>query len=193
MPEKTFRVFCVFRGQYTFHLEQFSRIEFFQRRKGEQTVLPDQFIIEPDFAAAVFGTLDINHVPMHGRLVAVAAFFVSLARGEVERTGNLLVEKDIAHRFENVRVETDGKFTHIPRTGVGIENLIKPLRVVARGFDNPPLLENEPDVVERSAEVNARRVILNHAFNAVLHRARKHLAVRDIAQAAARDRANPLD
>ena len=73
--------------------------------------------VEPDFAAAVFRTLDADHVPVHGGLVAVAGGLVGLAGREVERAGDLLVEQDVAHRIHDVRIETDGEFADVARAG----------------------------------------------------------------------------
>jgi hypothetical protein len=57
-----------------------------------------------------------------------------------------------------VRVEADGELADVARAGVGIEDFIGALRVVARGLDDLALLEGQLDVVERGAEVNRRRV-----------------------------------
>src|SRR3954463_4609607 len=85
--------------------EEVFGVEPVQGLRDEEAVLADQLVVEPDFAAAVIGTLDADHVPMDLRFVAVADPLVGLARREVEGARDLLIEKNIAHRLEDVRVE----------------------------------------------------------------------------------------
>ena len=54
-------------------LAQVLRIKRLKIFRQKHAVLADQFTIEPDFAAAPFGTLDEDHVPVNGRAVAVVA------------------------------------------------------------------------------------------------------------------------
>ena len=61
---------------------------------------------------------------MDRRTVAVVAFFVSLAGSEVEGAGDFFVEENIAHRLLNIRIEAEGKFAHVARARIGVENLI---------------------------------------------------------------------
>src|SRR5688572_12233460 len=155
-------------------LQKLVGIQLFQRRRREQAVLANQFVVEPDFAAAPLLALDADHVPVHDRLVAVAGTLVSLAGREMEGSGDLLVEEDVAHRVRDVRIKANGEFPDVARACVGIENLVQALRIVGGGLDDSALLENEPDVVERRAEIDGRRVVLDDAFDAVLHGAREH-------------------
>src|SRR5688572_24583581 len=106
--------------------QQVLRIQFVERFRDELAVLPDQFAIEPNLAAAVFRPLDAHHVPMHLGLVAIAHPFVRLARREVKRPRYLLVEEDVTHGLEDVRIEPDGEFADVTRAAVAIENLVQP-------------------------------------------------------------------
>jgi hypothetical protein len=64
-----------------------------------------------------------------------------------------------------VRIETQRELTDVARTLVAIENLVQALRVRRRGLDNLPSLEDEPDVVERRAEINRGGIVLDYAFH----------------------------
>src|SRR5688572_12131113 len=102
--------------------QQIIGVQLVQRFRDKQPVLANEFSVEADFAATVFRTLDADHVPMHLRLVAVAHSLVSLARSEVEGSRDFFVEEDIAHRLENVRVESKREFADVARAGIAIEN-----------------------------------------------------------------------
>src|SRR5450756_1038869 len=84
----------------------------------EEAVFADEFAVEPDFAAAPFFALDEHHVPVDGALVAIAAILVRLARREVQRAGDLLIEEDVAHGALNVRIEAEGKFPDVAGAGI---------------------------------------------------------------------------
>src|ERR1043166_9071686 len=101
------------------------RIERFEILRQETAVLPDEFTVEPDLAAAPFRALDEHHVPMHGGTVAVVAFLVRLAGSEVQRAGDLLIEKDIAHRTLDIGIEPEGELTDVARAGIGIQDLVQ--------------------------------------------------------------------
>jgi DNA-binding transcriptional LysR family regulator len=174
-------------------LLQIRRIQRLQILRHEQSVFADQFAVEPHFAAAPFGPLDQHHVPMHRRAVAVVAFLVGLARREVQRTGDFLVEQNVAHRIQNIGIEPERKFAHVTRAGVGVQNFIQPLRVVRRRVDDFAVLEFQPDVFKFRSRINRRRVELNHAVHGIFHRAGKHLAVGNVAVALAHFRADALD
>ena len=115
---------------------RFSRVQRLQIPRQKNAVLANQFAVEPHLAAAPFLALDQHHVPMHRRAVAVVAFLIGLARREMKRPGDFFIEQNIAHRTQNVRIETERKFADVTRPGVGVQNLIQPLRVVRRRLDD---------------------------------------------------------
>jgi hypothetical protein len=175
--------------QHHFRFAGFSGFKSF----GRKSVLADQFAVEPHLAAAPFLALDQHHVPVDRALVAVAAILVSLARREVQRAGDFLVEQDVAHRIQNVRIEAERKFADVTRAGVRVQNLIQPLRVVRRGLDDFAVLEFQPDVFKLRARIKRRRVELDDAVHGIFHRAGKHFAVGNVAVALAHLRADALD
>jgi hypothetical protein len=77
------------------------------------SILPHQLAIEIDFATAVFRPLNTDQVPVNLTPVAVIRPFVGLARSEMKRARNLLVEKNVTHRFLDVWIETEREFADI--------------------------------------------------------------------------------
>ena len=61
-------------------LFQILRIQALKLVDDEQTILANQYIIKPNFAAAVFRTLNHNQIPVNRRLVAVERVLVGHAR-----------------------------------------------------------------------------------------------------------------
>ena len=82
-----------------------ARIQGFEVFRHELPVSTDQLAVEPHLAPAVLRALDQYHVPVHSGAVSVVALLVRLARRKVQRTGDFLVEQNIAHRLLDVRVE----------------------------------------------------------------------------------------
>ena len=83
-----------------------------------------------DFTSSIIGTLDANKVPVNLRSVPVVGLFVCLPRGEMKGACDFLVKQDVAHRFEDVRVESQGEFADKSSPGVGIQNLLELASVV---------------------------------------------------------------
>ena len=168
-------------------------IQGFQIFWHELAVLADQHVIEPNFAPAVLGPLDQHHVPVYRRAVSVVALLVRLARCEVQRASNFLVEQYIAHRLSDVRVKAQRKFTDVARTRIGVQNLIEPLGIACRGIDDFTVFKLEPDILEPCSGVESGSVVLQHAVHRLFHRAGEYLAVRDVPITGAPYRAKPSD
>src|SRR4051794_22588266 len=77
---------------WTSSLAQPIGIELGQFAWHEQPILADELSVEADFAAAVVGALDADHVPVNLALVAIVGFLVGLSGGEVEAAGDFFVE-----------------------------------------------------------------------------------------------------
>lgn len=115
--------------------EEVGRVEFVELGVDEETIFADELAIEVDFAAAVFGALDGDEVPVDlGAVAVVGLVGVGLARGEVEATRDFLVEEDIAHGLEDVWVEADGKFPDGAGSRVGIEDFGEFLLIARAGL-----------------------------------------------------------
>src|SRR4051812_8409346 len=104
---------------------------------------------------------------MDGRTVAIVAIFVSLAGGEVQRAGDLFVKKNVAHRIEDVGVESKGKLAGVACTWIGVQDFVEAFGIVRSGFDDFSGVEDEANVLELSAGVESRGVELNVAFDGV--------------------------
>src|SRR6266850_6208663 len=156
-------------------------------------VSPNQLPVKVDFAAAVIRPLNADHVPMHLASVPVIGFIVSLAGGEMKRAGDFLVEQNVTHRLQDVRVECEREFTDVTSPRVGIENLIQLFRLVALCIDNLAIAKFEANSVETNALINCRRVKSDVALNGILDRRGEDFAVRDIAIASTDHRGNSLD
>ena len=160
----------------------------------ELAVLADQFAIEVNFAATVIGPLNADHVPVNLTAVSIICrAFVSLTWSEMERTGDLFIEENVAHRMHDLAIETDGEFTNVAGTRIGIENAIDGCRVVGGGIDDLALAELELDVVERDALIDRWRVVGNDAFHGILDRSGETFAIGNVVLAAAIDGFEPLE
>ena len=116
-------------------------------------------------------------------LAAVAVVghaLVGLAGGEVEGTGDLFIEKDVAHGMQDLAIETDGEFTDVARPLVGIENPVQRLGVIGCGFHDPALTELQLDVVEGDPLIDCRRVVGNDSLDGIFHWRAEALTVRDV-------------
>jgi len=109
-------------------------------------------------AAAVVFALDVDEVPVDLRAVAILGLLVALAGGEVEGAVDLFVEKDVAHRLEDVRIEGDGELADVARAGIAIEDGVELLGVVGGAVDDFAVFEFEPHVVEGDALIDGGRV-----------------------------------
>src|SRR5581483_4817860 len=114
----------------------------------------DKCSVKPYLAAAPFGALDQHHVPMHGRTVPVVANLVGQPRREVQRTGDLLIEQNVAHRIENVRIETKRELADVTRARIGIEDFIQLFRIAGSRFDDFASLELQMDILELGSRIN---------------------------------------
>jgi len=56
----------------------------------------------------------------------------------MKRTRNFFVKQNIAHRMQNVRIKAEREFADVTGAGVGIENIVQLLGLIARRFDNFP-------------------------------------------------------
>lgn len=144
------------------------------------SILPNRLSVKVNFAAAVIGTLNIDEVPVHGTAVAVVGDFVGLPGGEMETAGDFFVEKDVTHRFLDLRIEADCELADVARSFVGIQDLVDCLGVVRSGFDDLAVLEFELYVVERNTLVNGRGIVGDHAFYRVFDGRRETFTVGDI-------------
>ena len=81
-------------------------VEGFEFGQNESAVLLYEHVVEPDFAATVFLCQNQDEVPVDGGCVAVPSVLIGVTRREVDGTGNLLGEEDVAHRLCHLVVET---------------------------------------------------------------------------------------
>src|SRR3954471_14132765 len=95
--------------------------------------------------------------------------------------------------MEDEWIESKGELADVARAGIGIENLVQLLSVVAGGFDDLPILELEPNAVEPGSLVNAGRIEEHVTLDRVLDWATENLAVWNVAVAAADNRADIFD
>src|SRR5437667_3438522 len=111
----------------------------------------------------------------------------------MKRTGNLFVEKNISHRLENVRIESERKLADVASSGVGIEDLVEFLGLVACRLDNFALAEIEANPVKGDALVNCWRVKCDMAFHRIFHWRCEHFTIRNIPVPSANDCWNSFD
>src|ERR1700756_2143169 len=121
---------------------QIFRVEPGQPFAHEQAIFTDELIIKIDFAAAVFGALNRNEVPVDLTSVAVVGFLVRLARRKMKGTGDLLVKKNVSHRLQNVGVEPERELTDVAGSLIRIKDLVDPFGVVARRFNHFPVFKS---------------------------------------------------
>src|SRR5258708_39194382 len=108
----------------------------------EQAIFTDELIIKIDFAAAVFGTLNRNEVPVDLTSVAVVGFLVRLAWRKMKGTGDLLVKKNVPHRLQNVRVEPERELTDVAAPLFLIKDSVYPLGFVANCLNHFPIFKS---------------------------------------------------
>ena len=145
-----------------------SPVELGQVLRQEDAVLADDFSIEADLAAAPVLALDVDHVPVDLRTVAIVRILIGLAGREVERAGDFLIEEDVAHRLEDQRMHAEGELTDVARTLVAIEDLVDLFGFVARfGLDDFSFGKLQPDAVERDSLIDRRGVVGDHAFDGI--------------------------
>src|SRR5260370_40968920 len=103
------------------------------------------------------------------------------------------MEKDVSHRLENVRIESERELADVARSGVGIEDLVELFGLIAGGLNDFALPKIETNPVEGNALINCRRVERDMAFDRAFYRRCKHFAVWNIPVAAANHRWNSFD
>ena len=170
-------------------------IQWQQRLRQKEPVLPHEFPIKPNFAAAAGTRLNQHDVPMDFAAIGVVRRLIGIARSQVHRAADLLVEQRIEHRLLHFVVEPQRPLADVPRSVVGIENLVEPFVLpvgAGRAFD-PTILELEPDAIEDDALIERLRVVGDDAVDAVSDGSRKALAIRDIPQPVARHDRDALD
>src|SRR5262245_47314457 len=112
--------------------------------------------------------------------VAVVGNFVGLAGSKMEGTGDLFVEKNVAHRILNEGIKADGEFADVTSASVCIENFVQAFCVVGCGVDHFAVVELEPDIVETGSGVERRRIEMNDTIDRSFYRAGEDLAVGNI-------------
>ena len=83
--------------------------------------------------------------------------------------------------MQHVRVDSDGKFTEVPRARIRIQNSIDSFLIVASGPDNLAVLDFKSDIFKGKALFLRRRIVCNHTVHGILHRCGIHLAIRNVA------------
>ena len=115
-------------------------------------------------------------------LVAIACVVVAVTRREVETAGDLFVEQNVLHRFEDVRVETNRELAYVSSTFVGVEDFLEFLVVgaVCGRFDDPAFFESQSNALKAHSVVDGRRVVMNDTFYRIPHRRGEDFAVRNV-------------
>src|SRR5437762_537020 len=111
----------------------------------------------------------------------------------MKRTGNFFVEQNIAHRMQDVRIKAEREFADVTGAGVGIENIVQLLGLIARRFNNFSVFEFQPDMIKARALINCWRVKGDKAVDRVAHRCGKNFPIRNIPIATANDGWNFLN
>src|SRR5688500_4254664 len=131
-------------ARFTELFQQAIGIEGLKSFRDEQAVFADQFPVEVNLSAAVLRTLDAYHVPVYLGAVPILGLLVALAGCEMEGTGDLFIEQDVAHRVQDVRIEANRKLTDIARAGVACEDVVQLLLITAaRGVHDLAVLKLE--------------------------------------------------
>ena len=105
----------------------------------------------------------------------------------MEGAGDLLIEEDIHHRLEHLRVEADGELSDVARALVAVEDRVDLLGMVGGGLDDLTLAELEDNIVKDSSLVEARGVDAEGPLDGVLHRGGENLSVGNVVLPGAAD------
>ena len=135
-------------GIQTFGIE---RLEFLW---DEEAILPDEFLVEIDFAAPVVRPLDTDEIPVDLAAVAIIGPFVGLAGREMKRTRNLLVEENVAHWRRDIGIEPEREFANVPRPVVRIEYSVEALGIIRGGLDHFAVFKCKSDRIKRGSLVD---------------------------------------
>ena len=146
--------------QCTF-LFQILRVQALQLVNHKKAVFANQDIVEPDFAAAVFRTLNHHQIPVNRRLVAVWCIFVAHARRKMEASADFFVEKSVLHRSQYIRIDADGEFAEVAGTLVSVEKGVDFFVVVGSRLDDFALFDFKADVFVGVALLFARSIVGN--------------------------------
>lgn len=131
-------------------------------------IFANEFVIQPDFTAAVVGSLDEDEVPVDAAAVAIVRFVVGISRGEMEGTANFFVEEGIEHGMEDTIVGSEGPFPDIACAGIGIEDLIESFGgIAAVGVFDATVLQFEANAFEDGALIAGGGIELDGAIDAV--------------------------
>src|SRR6266699_4006760 len=95
--------------------------------------------------------------------------------------------------MKNIRIEAERKFADETRTGIGIENPVQLLSLIAGRFDDFSVSKIQPYVIETNPLINRRCVKCHMTLHRNFNRAAEHLAVRNVAVAAANHCRNSFD
>jgi len=99
----------------------------------------------------------------------------------MDGTENLFVKEDVAHRFADVRIHSDGKFTDVAGTFISVEDTVEIFfQGRCRSLHNSSLLELKEDAVELFPLVDSRAVVGNVPFHRITDRCRKNLSIGNI-------------
>src|SRR6266550_3579792 len=86
-----------------------------------------------------------------------------------------------------MRIKAERELADVTGAGVGIENIIQFLGLVACRLKNLSVLEFQPDMVKTCALINCWRVKGDKAVDRVAYRSRKNFAIRNVPVATADD------
>src|SRR5437870_13857806 len=125
--------------------------------------------------------------------ISVVRFLVSLSRCEVKRARDLLIEQNIPHRFENIRVETERKLTDVTCARVRIENLLQLVGLITGRLNDSAFSKIEANAVKSDTLVDCRSAKGDVAFHGVFHGRSKNFSVRDVPSSSADDRWNTFE
>ena len=129
--------------------------------------MADEHIVKPDVAAAPFFALNENEIPVDRGAVAVVGIVVCAAGSEMDGSGDLLIEEDVAHRVHDIGIYTESEFADITCAFVCIEDMVDAFGIVCRCFDDLAVFKEQADLLELKALINAGRVIGDTAVDAV--------------------------
>lgn len=172
------------------------RIETSQFFGNEKAVLPNELVVEVDLPTTVLFTLITDDVPVNSTVVAIGSMVVAFARCDVEASADLLVEQRIADGLSDSPVDTEGKFTHVARTLVSVEDLLHGDRITAvtGGLDDLAILEDETHAAEAlTALGDGHGIVVDVTIDRITDRSRVDFTIGNVAQTGAGNCSDALD
>ena len=130
----------------------------------EYTILTNQDSVKIHLTTAVFGPLDLHQIPVHRAAVRIVTIVIGIARGEVDRSENLLIEERVVHRLENTGIATQGKFTDVPGSLINIKDIVQQRIVIGMGLYDFSILEGETHLLEAVAVVGTFGIVGNRSL-----------------------------